>query len=150
MKSLKLAVLAIGLVGVFGVGNVMALPSPISANILVSAKVVPSCVITKTLDIAFGDIDPLATLAPYPAPTPGSVNVKCTNLATVAFSASNIVPMTAAGYTINYVPDLPGGTPVPTVGGTDYPISAKINTQSEITGAPAGTYNGNFDVVITY
>ena len=59
MKSIKLALLAIVLVGLFGVGNVFAAAT---ATIDVSATVLGTCSFdTTSYTMAFGDIDPASS-----------------------------------------------------------------------------------------
>jgi hypothetical protein len=73
MKSIKLAVLTIALVGLFGVGNAFAAGQ---ATINVSAEVLGTCSFTtSTYDMAFGQIDPTQT-----GPVTASVDLafKCT------------------------------------------------------------------------
>jgi hypothetical protein len=80
MKSLKLAVLAISLVGVlgvgvFGVGNAMAANS---TNLTVSATVDPVCSISGVAPtMAFSNIDPTSTTVTDTASA--SVSFTCTN-----------------------------------------------------------------------
>ncbi len=77
MKSLKLAVVAMILIGIFGVGNAMAAAD--SADIAVSATIEDSCRIDQIGDLGFGSLDPLQaadqTLVPLTVP----FEVTCTN-----------------------------------------------------------------------
>ncbi len=76
MKSLKLAVLAIGLVGLFGVGNAMAADT---ATIAVSANVLGTCAFdTTAYTMDFGAIDPT-----------GADDIVNTNLAFTCTSGTN-------------------------------------------------------------
>jgi len=156
MKSLKLAVVAISLIGVFGVGNVMAATA--TADVDVNAEILAACVATNVSDITFAAIDPLATTglidsAVQSGATPGSINVKCTAGTTVTFSAPATDSMTstlAPGTPIVYTPVVPSGSSAPGFAGTDYAVNATI-AQAQYQGANAATdYSDTFTVTVTY
>lgn len=155
MKHMKLAVLAITLIGVLAAGNAMAASA--TANVDVKAEVLASCTATKVTDITFAAIDPLATTgvvdsSSQTGATRGVVTVKCTAGTQVTFSAPATDTMTSAGTggTIDYSPVVPAGSLTPGFAGTDYNIDATI-AQAQYQAAPAAAdYTDTFTVTITY
>ena len=153
MKNIKLAALAITLVGIFGAGNALAADT---ADVDVNAVITASCNIINNTDITFAAIDPLIAAgvinsATQPGATQGEVNVKCTAGTTVTFSAPATGTMTSGGGgTIDYSTVVPAGAQTPGFAGTNYKINATI-AQAEYQAAPAAAdYTDTFTVTITY
>ncbi|MBE0574310.1 MAG: spore coat protein U domain-containing protein [Desulfuromonadales bacterium] len=110
MKSLKLAVVAISLIGIFGVGNAMAADT---ATITVTAAVVESCSFnTTTATLNFGDLDTLVGGEVTPA-VPASIKYICTAGTTYTIE-NDVTDLLKNGtssiiYSLDYTP-VDGGT----------------------------------------
>jgi hypothetical protein len=152
MKKMKLAVLALALVGVFAAGNAMAA----TTDVTVDATVSEACIATTTTDIVIGAIDPTVetttiSSATHGGSTQGQIKVMCTAGTDVTFSAPATVTLNggAGGTdTMVIVPIVPGTTETPGIAGSDYDVNASV-TYAEYSTASAGAYSGSFTVTVT-
>ncbi len=152
MKSLKLAVLAISFVGIFGVGNAMAA----TTNVTVNATVSEACIASTTTNIIIGAIDPTTetltiSSATHTASTSGLINVICTAGTDVTFSAPASATLTGGSSgsdTMDITPVVPTTTETPGILGDNYDVDATV-AYSEYSAASAGGYVGSFTVTVT-
>lgn len=148
MKSLKLMVLAIGLIGIFGVGNVMAADE---ASITVEAVVLESCSFnTAAATLDFGTLNTLAGGPVSPA-TPASISYICTSGTTYTIennAAAN--PLGNGTSTIIYSLDY-----TPTSGGTSNGTAQTLSVSGTIADgaydtATAGSYTATATLSFLY
>lgn len=135
MKSLKLMVLAIGLIGIFGVGNVMAADE---ATLEVTADVLAACSFESDAMVDFGTIDPLNPTA-LSAST-SDITIVCTNQTVYTIEDDGVRAMTngtdSINYTLTYVDTAQTAT------GAVTPIPVQIDIAADYNGVSAGDYTG--------
>lgn len=148
MKQMKLAVLAIALVGIFGAGNVLAADT---ATITVTADVQSSCVFdTTAATLAFGTIDPVANVFK-------ETNIATINYTCVAGSTFTVVDVengtyelinlddgvTTIGYDLLYDSD-------PLSGGESDGAQGNFTIKAELAaGSYGGATVGNYEDIVT-
>jgi spore coat protein U-like protein len=150
MKSLKLAVLAISLVGILGVGNVMAASS---FDVTVNASVSDSCKVITSGVLDFPALDPINDGATTAAAVTTAPVIACTNSAsfTLAADATEAFLLDdGAGNTFAYSMTVPPATFTGTgLNQTITGFGASVNlTDYEM--MPAGSYSDVVTIDITF
>jgi spore coat protein U-like protein len=148
MKSLKLAVVAISLIGVFGVGNAMA-ANPVDANLEVKANVDEACAFVGNAVVNFNTIDPL-----NPTPlslTTTDISITCTNLTLYTVSDDGVRQMANGGATDTIDYELTYTDTAQTATGSAVPLSVKVDLPAaNYAGVAAGSYTGTTTFTVSF
>jgi hypothetical protein len=138
MKSLKLAVVAISLIGIFGVGNVMA-ANPDDATLEVKAFVIEACEFDGNAEVDFTTINPLQ---PVPlSATTTDIAITCTNLTSYTVSDDGVRAMGNGTDNIPYVLTYDSTAQVAT--GLPIDLSVQVDIPAaNYAGVSAGSYTG--------
>lgn len=146
MKKMKLAVLAITMIGILGAGNAMAADT---ANIDVTANILGSCLFSAaSYPMAFGDIDPLVQV--LDAPAQANVTFTCANGTDWTIGdITGIYPFTVAPAPLNYEV-----TAISAVAGTSLGVAQTVDVdgviyQTDFVAATAGAYSDTLVITIT-